>query len=225
MDRKHFLKQASILVPGLILFPEFLAACKKKALFEGTEYKGRVIVVGAGAAGLYAAYLLYLQGADVIILEASDRIGGRIRTLKDFADFPIELGAEEIHGERSLLHDIALAGGAQFVEDETRDFYYFNGSLKTEEQATENTFFNNMMDLIDSLPDYAGNDITAASWGVGINNNVIHIFNALIGNENGTSIDQIGMYGLLQQYQRWTAGKENKWLANTDMLSLFEKAF
>ncbi|MFM9985752.1 MAG: flavin monoamine oxidase family protein, partial [Flavobacteriales bacterium] len=93
------------------------------------------------------------------------------------------------------------------------------------EQATENTFFNNMMDLIDSLPDYAGNDITAASWGVGINNNVIHIFNALIGNENGTSIDQIGMYGLLQQYQRWTAGEENKWLANTDMLSLFEKAF
>jgi monoamine oxidase len=225
MDRKHFLKQASILVPGLLLFPGFLAACKKKALFEGTEYKGRVVVVGAGAAGLYAAYLLYLQGADVIILEASDRIGGRIRTLKNFADFPIELGAEEIHGERSLLHDIALAGGAQFVENETRDFFYFNGSLKTEEQATENTFFNAMMDLIDSLPDYAGEDITAESWAMGINNNVIHIFNALIGNENGTSIDQLGMYGLLQQYQRWTAGEENKWLANTDMLSLFEKAF
>lgn len=225
MDRKHFLKQASILVPGLMFFPGFLAACKKRTLFEGTEYKGRVVVVGAGAAGLYAAYLLHLQGADVIVLEASDRIGGRIRPLKDFADFPIELGAEEIHGERSVLHDIALAGGAQYVEDETRDFFYFNGSLKTEEQATENSFFNAMMDLINSLPDYAGDDITAASWGAGINDDVLHIFNALIGNENGTSIDQIGMYGLLQQDERWTAGEENKWLANTDMLTLFEKAF
>jgi monoamine oxidase len=43
---------------------------------------GRVIIVGAGLAGLSAGYRLKQKGYDVLILEASDRPGGRKRSLE-----------------------------------------------------------------------------------------------------------------------------------------------
>jgi monoamine oxidase len=58
-----------------------------------------VIVIGAGAAGLAAARRLHDGGADVLVLEARDRVGGRAWTSYDFASHPVELGAEFIHGE------------------------------------------------------------------------------------------------------------------------------
>jgi monoamine oxidase len=59
----------------------------------------RVIVVGAGAAGLAAAVELARAGVSVTILEARNRVGGRMFTQRDpVFQAPIELGAEFIHG-------------------------------------------------------------------------------------------------------------------------------
>ena len=58
----------------------------------------RVLVIGAGIAGLSAAYHLQRAGAEATVLEARDRIGGRVWTSRDFADIPVEFGAELIHG-------------------------------------------------------------------------------------------------------------------------------
>jgi monoamine oxidase len=58
-----------------------------------------VVVVGAGAAGIAAARRLRAAGRDVAVLEARDRVGGRVRTAHDLAPFPVELGAEYVHGE------------------------------------------------------------------------------------------------------------------------------
>ena len=61
--------------------------------------KHDVVIIGAGAAGLAAAKTLSSAGLDVCVLEARDRIGGRIHTHHDPAiDVPIELGAEFVHG-------------------------------------------------------------------------------------------------------------------------------
>ena len=58
-----------------------------------------VIIVGAGISGLAAAAELGAKGfADVVILEARDRIGGRIWTDTIGGDVPIDLGASWIHG-------------------------------------------------------------------------------------------------------------------------------
>jgi monoamine oxidase len=61
--------------------------------------KCKVLIVGSGASGLYAAYCLVNQKltSDIIILEAEDRIGGRIHTVP-FNDHCIDLGAQWIHG-------------------------------------------------------------------------------------------------------------------------------
>jgi monoamine oxidase len=76
-----------------------------------------VVVIGAGAAGLNAGRLLAQAGKRVVVLEARDRIGGRIFTCgessKDSSrSLPIELGAEFVHGlpeaTWSLLRQAAL---------------------------------------------------------------------------------------------------------------------
>ncbi len=59
-----------------------------------------IAVVGAGAAGLAAAAELSARGHDVCVLEARDRVGGRIFTRREpDLPVPLELGAEFVHGE------------------------------------------------------------------------------------------------------------------------------
>lgn len=58
------------------------------------EDRARIIVLGAGLAGLYAAYLLKRAGRDVLVLEARDRIGGRVDTRRTDDGLYYEMGAE-----------------------------------------------------------------------------------------------------------------------------------
>lgn len=62
------------------------------------------LVIGAGIAGLSAAYHLKQAGIEAMVLEARDRIGGRVWTDRDFADIPIEFGAELIHGRSAAVN-------------------------------------------------------------------------------------------------------------------------
>src|SRR5205085_246434 len=58
-----------------------------------------VVVVGAGVAGLACARALADEGVEVVVLEARERIGGRIRTLRVEGEAPVELGASVVHGD------------------------------------------------------------------------------------------------------------------------------
>ena len=65
-----------------------------------------VIVIGAGAAGLAAAAELSRSGKSVCILEARDRVGGRVFTVQPRGGaVPLELGAEFIHGESPAVFE------------------------------------------------------------------------------------------------------------------------
>ncbi|MBK8538779.1 MAG: FAD-dependent oxidoreductase [Ardenticatenia bacterium] len=57
-----------------------------------------VIVVGAGAAGLAVAERLQQAGRRVLVLEARDRVGGRVHTSRAWPDLPVDLGASWIQG-------------------------------------------------------------------------------------------------------------------------------
>jgi monoamine oxidase len=64
-----------------------------------------VAIIGAGAAGLAAAATLSTHGYRICLLEARDRIGGRIATrLEQNVAVPIELGAEFVHGRAPATH-------------------------------------------------------------------------------------------------------------------------
>ncbi|HZW99303.1 MAG TPA: FAD-dependent oxidoreductase, partial [Trueperaceae bacterium] len=68
---------------------------------ETASERADVLVLGAGMAGLSAAHALVDTDLDVLVIEARDRLGGRTHTDRHFAGFPVELGAEFIHGERA----------------------------------------------------------------------------------------------------------------------------
>src|SRR2546423_7030002 len=73
-----------------------------------------VAIVGAGVAGLAAMRVLTEAGLRVCVLEARDRIGGRIYTLHDGrVPHAIELGAEFVHGSAEGL--VALAKEARLA--------------------------------------------------------------------------------------------------------------
>ena len=74
-------------------------------------FQGNVIIVGAGASGLSAAKKLEEEGISYQILEATDKVGGRIQKNEDFADFPIDLGAEWIHEDKSILNYLINQSG------------------------------------------------------------------------------------------------------------------
>lgn len=68
-----------------------------------------IIVIGAGVAGLAAAQRLQLAGRSPLVLEARERVGGRIWTDHTYA--PVELGAEFIHGEFASTWQLVNAAG------------------------------------------------------------------------------------------------------------------
>lgn len=76
-----------------------------------------VIVIGAGAAGLAAASHLAQAGREVLLLEARDRVGGRIWTRREAGvPVPIELGAEFIHGSAAITRRLLARAGSPVVD-------------------------------------------------------------------------------------------------------------
>ena len=105
MTRNEFVKMCSLLGLGLP-YQSILASCASDNTVSPTDFEGTVLIMGAGAAGMTAGYLLNQQGIDFQILEASSLLGGRMKTTTDFVDFPIPMGAEWLHVERGVFNEI-----------------------------------------------------------------------------------------------------------------------
>ncbi|MEU0225871.1 protoporphyrinogen oxidase [Streptomyces sp. NPDC006284] len=71
---------------------------------------GRVVVVGAGIAGLAAAHRLLARGARVTVLEASDRVGGKLLP-GEIAGVRVDLGAESLLARRPEAVGLAREAG------------------------------------------------------------------------------------------------------------------
>ena len=120
---------------------------------EDTE----VIVIGAGAAGLAAARELSLAGVKVLVLEARERIGGRIHT--HFDRWPIELGAEFVHGKPRETLAIVERAELTLQRVPNRHWHWHDGILtKTGE------FWSKVEKVMDEMSGYKGPDQSFAEF-------------------------------------------------------------
>ena len=171
-----------------------------------------VIVIGAGAAGLAAAERLVEAGCEVTILEASDRVGGRIRHLEGFADFNVELGAEEIHGLENCLVPLVEATGAQLIRHETvHDYIRYDGKLISLEAARAGEDLREAFEFVDTVSRFEGPTWTVEQCIVArhLPGHAWHYLDSRLGVEHGTTLDRLGMRGFAGYERNWQLREEN----------------
>ena len=117
-----------------------------------------VVVVGAGMAGLTAARALTEAGMKVLVVEAQDRIGGRIWT-RHVGDEAIELGAEFIHGRPPELWALIEEAGLETYERGGAQLCFEDGALSdcSGEMAT-------VFEPLEKLEDFDGPDMSFAEY-------------------------------------------------------------
>ncbi len=222
MKRRTFLKST----PLIFLSPIIMSACEGEDIMPGVGKK--VIVVGAGLAGIYAAHMLLQKGFEVEILEASDRWGGRIRVLDGFADFAVELGAEEVHGEKSEWYKLVKkTPGLSFADVDDQGFYWLDNGLKTETQIKADADGAKALSFVENAQAYSGQDKTVLQHADAQNipQRVRHFVNAQLGNEFGTSNDHLSIKGIAEEDNVWTAGDQNLIVANRSYKQVMETHF
>jgi monoamine oxidase len=111
-----------------------------------------VAVLGAGAAGLAAAAALAERGLRVSVLEARDRIGGRIFTLADPSlDWPIELGPEFIHGHAPATRALLEQSGGIAIDTAGKRWTLNEGRPTPREDVFAG--MRRLMQRVESLPE------------------------------------------------------------------------
>ncbi|MBK9730151.1 MAG: FAD-dependent oxidoreductase [Chitinophagaceae bacterium] len=93
----------------------------------------KIIIIGAGAAGLMCARILSKAGKEVLVLEARDRTGGRIHTFtNDFFTMPVESGAEFIHGSLPVTINLLKEADIRFEPMKGSTWQVRDGALQPE---------------------------------------------------------------------------------------------
>lgn len=180
-----------------------MAAMAAPALRPAQASSRRVIVIGAGLAGLSAARDLVARGYDVTVLEARDRIGGRIWTSRAWPDLPMDLGASWIHGTQgNPLTDLAGQAGARLVPtsyDAAMMIGPSGGVIDPDlapatallrralKQADRRDRDQSVLDAVQASPDWAKADDD-------LRRRVQHVINATLEQEYGSPADRLSAW-------------------------------
>jgi len=171
-----------------------------------------VVIVGAGAAGLCAAERLAERGMEVVVLEGSTVVGGRVRALEGFAEFPIELGAEELHGPTNAIVRLAVARGVESLRHlSMNDLIRLDGELQPLDQAEHDPAVWRAFEVIDRLGAYAGDNWTVSEFLTRTHfpRRTWHYLDSRLGVEHGTTLDRLAMRGFLHYEKGWEARETN----------------
>ncbi|HTF20670.1 MAG TPA: NAD(P)/FAD-dependent oxidoreductase [Chryseolinea sp.] len=108
-----------------------------------------VIIIGAGICGLTAARKLLGAGYKVTIVEARNRIGGRIHTVHDTFSRPVEVGAEFIHGKQPLTMKLLNEAQGKAVRREGNHYTLIKGELHKGDLMDDNwkSFYRELSQL------------------------------------------------------------------------------
>ncbi len=200
MKRRHFLKNTALLsLAGLIAPSSLLSACRKRNLYADKKFEGKVLIIGAGAAGLYAGYILKARGINFQILEASNKIGGRLAKLTNFADYPIDLGAQWLHGKNNILGDLITKTKTKITVDESTQKFWFNNQLVT-----------SLPQSIDIFEDKKLPDVSFKTYAQqkGLGSEYDNIIENLAGDE-GAAASRLSVFYKNEEEDNWNSGDDD----------------
>ena len=157
LSRRDVLASATAVVAGTLI-RERLAAQPEPARAPGK----RVLVIGAGFAGLACADELAYAGYQVTVVEARDRIGGRVKSNTTLIkNQTLEEGGELVGPNQPIWNAYRKRFGFEFVKMESRDIdvIELGGMLKTKKDAVAlynqmNDAFTRLNDLAEPIPAY-----------------------------------------------------------------------
>lgn len=124
MKRRTFLQKTALALSVSPFLSSF--GTPSKSLFDNKK----ILIVGAGMAGLSAASYLKKRGIETVILEAQAKIGGRIQTDRSL-DVPFDKGASWIHGPQGnpISNLLEKSGAKTFLtNDELVGVFDVNGA-------------------------------------------------------------------------------------------------
>ncbi len=210
LSRRDFLKMLAVLGVGIKLAPRSNTIAQDE----------KIIVVGAGASGLIAAYWLMDAGYDVTVLEARDRIGGRTWSDYSLAPYPIEFGAEFIHGDEAITWDVLEEVGEESLDNasgDTRIYYdaslqspielaFTLGMLQDPEELFGNAVFEWLNENDGDISVSGLLDLMAADDPSRFTPEFRKFIINLITNQFAGSADEIGIAGLARAYETETDG-------------------
>jgi monoamine oxidase len=137
-----------------------------RAAYGATQ--GRAVIVGAGLAGLSAAYELHRKGWDVVVLEASNRVGGRVKTVRaPFTEHQhAEAGGEYVNDAHYAIRDYARRFGIALEDtyDSSNDGYdaVYLRRRRMREEAVETPSVRDEMSAYADAMDALGDPIDPA---------------------------------------------------------------
>ena len=202
MERRKFITQTTLLsIGGLLLPTAMLSSCRKNTLLEDISFEGKVIIIGAGVAGLYAGYVLKSKGIDFQILESAPHYGGRLGKLTGFANFPIDIGAQWMHGKNSIVGDLIRKTNTAIAIDESSEKYWFNNQIVSSLPKDINAIFTNEENTSDvSFADFAIQN--------GFGDEYKNIVEAIAG-DSGASASSLSAYWKTIEEENWNSGDDD----------------
>ena len=196
-----------------------------------------VVVVGAGAAGLYAAKTLQSFGYEVLIIEATDRIGGRIKS-ETLGDMRVELGAEEHYlaeGDNPIWNAMIAEFGNEIYVQPHQGSSAFSmdngaGTCWTETFAMNPCANDSDVMAVDDFwdwyqlleahqnPNSTLADDVFSEYGVGAGHRAYHLYDAgIAGATFATNLDQLGARSLALESNEWVLSDTVRAIADKDL--------
>lgn len=201
--RRDFLKQTAVLAAGAVVLPNSFGI--------NLGAKPKVLIIGAGFAGLSAAYRLKQKGCEVTVLETRGRIGGRVfsHVIDKDENLVIELGAEWVGASHERLIAMCNEFGLELQNNQFETHMTFAGqyfpSGKWDYSNEWKTKFNRIISDYANFKEEDKKKLDRMDWwrylvNNGIDERDLQIRDLLDSTDFGESIRHVSAYAALAEY-------------------------
>ena len=217
-SRRQFIKDAALLSGGLMLSSSFLANC----VCPG---KKKVIIIGAGFAGLMAAYTLHKRNIDFEILESRDRIGGRVFShfFGGSDNLVVELGAEWVGLDHNLLISLCKEFNLELEDNRFKTQAIYRGEyhqrlddiISRDWTVKYETLLADYKSLNDNQRDRIDHKLDKTDWwrylvDNGCNGRDLDLKELVDSTDFGESIREISAFAAINEYTSNSYGSSNQ---------------